>query len=295
MILCFFFGFFFIRYYCIFFLHNLSCVFKRLTHYSVHSDIGSASNYIEVTNFPMEPHLDSRMHDEHIASASVAKRSTKWDLASYSIPTLTSDAGYSMPSCLGDPAYAELTVENEGHAMPYGHANLYQETAFPNLNQSNPSLSSLTASDLHNRRFTVYNIPMEKSQLALDSTDTDHDNPYIIGEMISNPLFAGFSTNPEGRHQMQESTVDSDIAAESKISFVDRIPRIVKRGLLALILILIAIAVAVPVSMRSNSSNLLDSARINASASNSITVNVSNDTSVTPTADPGTFPIRLPR
>ena len=108
-----------------------------------------------------------------------------------------------------------------------------------------------------------------------------------FGEMISNPLFAGFSTNPEGRHQMHESTVDSDIATESKISFLDRIPRIVKRGLLALILILIAIAVAVPVSMRSNSSNLLDRARINASASNSTTINhnASNDTSVTPTSE----------
>ena len=108
-----------------------------------------------------------------------------------------------------------------------------------------------------------------------------------FGEMVSNPLFVGFSTNPEGRHQIHESTVDSDIATESKISFVDRIPRIVKRGLLALILILIAIAVAVPVSMRSNSSNLLDSARINASASNSTTIdhNASNDISVTPTSE----------
>ena len=182
---------------------------------------------------------------------------------------LMSDSGYSMSSWLGDPAYAELTVENEGHAMPNGNANLYQETAFPNLNQSNPSFSSFTASDLHNRR----------------STETDE--PYFIGEIISNPLFVGFSTNPEGRHQMHESTVDSDIATESKISFVDRIPRIVKRGLLALILIMIAIAVAGPVSMRSNSSNLLDGAHINASASNSITVNhnASNDTSVTPASE----------
>ena len=76
-----------------------------------------------------------------------------------------------------------------------------------------------------------------------------------FGEMISNPLFVGFSTNPED--QMHESTVDSDIATESKISFVNRIPRIVKCGLLALILI--AIAVAVPVSLRSNSSSLLES------------------------------------
>ena len=68
-----------------------------------------------------------------------------------------------------------------------------------------------------------------------------------FGEMISNPLFVGFSTNPEGPHQMHEMTVDSDIATESKISFVYRIPRIVKRGLLALILI--AIAVAVPVTL----------------------------------------------
>ena len=106
-----------------------------------------------------------------------------------------------------------------------------------------------------------------------------------FGEMISNPLYAGFFTNPEGHHQMHEITVDSDIATESKISFVNRIPRIVKSGFLALILI--AIAVAVPVSMRSNSSNLLDGARINASASNNITVNdnASNDTSVTPTSE----------
>jgi len=80
-----------------FFLHNLSCVFKRITHYSVHSDIGSASNYIEVTNFPMVPHLDSRMHDEHIASASVAKRLIKWDMTSYSAPAGINFRVFSAP------------------------------------------------------------------------------------------------------------------------------------------------------------------------------------------------------
>jgi hypothetical protein len=128
---------------------------------------------------------------------------------------------------------------------------------------------------------------IEDSHLTTEShTDSNmFEKIGEFGEMISNPLFVGFSTNPEGRHQMHEMTVDSDIATVSKISFVNRVPRIVKRGLLALILI--AIAVAVPVSMRSNSSNLLDGARIYASASNSITVhhNVSNDTSVTPTSE----------